>query len=1277
MSWTRAIHLTRWADTQEARHTLPLLLRRLIRRTVPALAAWNFPAAEQVQRPGFDGVVETPVGNEFVPAGLTRWEMGVDKDPKAKAQADFDKRMAETPLEERQKAVFVFVTPRVWLKKDEWADAQTKTSGWRGVIAYDANDLEHWLEIAPAVDVWFTHLDGRVSAGVQDLQSYWKALWSLAEHPLTPAVFTGSREPEITAVRKWLGSQPESLLMKTYGLTDGIDFMAALGGASDEDEKLENALLVHTIEAWRHLTSSREPLVLIAAPTLELSATDTAGVVAAGHHVFVSGTRGIAGQGAAVTLSRQDRHTVARALQESGYSEHRAMTLSRACCGSSSILKRLITRHPETRFPAWSRDECRTQLAPFALLGGWMHVDSEPPNDADAPRIGAPPPLDHWLVTELTGCTRGELDALVTRWQRDSEPLFLQFGRSVLVASREDAWHLLGGSVTEQQLQRFRDLALLVLEEDNPAFELAPDQRWLANLYGKTHTLSEELRRSIVETLALMATYPTADAPGARVDFKETVQWVLERALPTHASWQRWASLGSNLMVIAEAAPDLLLSRAEEDLRSAGPKLPKLFQDQSHSIFGGAIHSDLLWALEGLAWHPPYLSRVAVVLARLAARDPGGRYANRPSNSLRELFLLWLWHTNASIDERIRAIEAVVAAEPEVGWKLLAEILPSGMQSTSMNTHMPRWRTWAEGWSRATIRPQIQEYVLAVANLTFRLAGSDARRWAQVIDGMLRISPATTGQVFAALEAIPVGAAEDAVGRFRLWEELRKISARHEKHHDARWALSPDVRERLRAACNRLQPSDPVFRQQWLFHRHAELPGIDRLHDVAVHDQALQTARVAALRDIISNAGVDGVIRLLSLASAPSTVGWTLGAERLVTTEQLGLPAILESDDTRRLDFVQSYTAARFAREGWEFVNALPIGTWTVQQIAIFARCLPFTGDVWRWLRQFGPAAEAAYWQRVRGFFRDSDVEALQLACHSLLAVGRPFTAAGLLRAAMFQKVAVPGDLIAEVLEATFTEKNAEDQSAVQNSAYEIQQLVKALQEDTAFDRTQLARIEWGLLPLLDKEWSDARPATLVREVESNPEFFVWLLALVYRGDNEPPRENPLSEQEQIQARYARMFLDGLDRLPGTDEQGSIDHVHLRQWTERARSAAATSDRSSMCDHTLGEMIARACQTSEGNWPPPEIAALVEEIATDPFLSGFTSGIYNARGVVSRDPRAGGAPERVLSERYRQLADYARPYSPKLANAFLLVSAGYDRDARHEDEEAEREKLGR
>jgi hypothetical protein len=365
--------------------------------------------------------------------------------------------------------------------------------------------------------------------------------------------------------------------------------------------------------------------------------------------------------------------------------------------------------------------------------------------------------LDVLVVAELVGCKQEELERVVTRWQRDVEPLFLRFGQSVLVTSREEAWYLLGGSISAEQLERFRELARLVLEEDNPALELEVDERWLANLYGKTHLLSGELRRCIVETLALMTTYPTADTPGAKVDFKGTVQWVLERALPRHANWQRWASLGQNLPTIAEAAPEFFLSRVEEDLGSADPELPKLFQDKrSSGFFGDALHCDLLWALEVLAWNPAYLSRVAVILAKLASRDPGGCYSNRPDNSLGAIFLYWLWHTTASGQERIEGISQVLGADPDVGWRLLTRLLPGATPDTSSNTHMPRWRPWADGWSRGKIQPQIAEYAIALANLTIASAGFDARRWAQVLDGMLRFSRGTNEKVFAAFEVDPI-----------------------------------------------------------------------------------------------------------------------------------------------------------------------------------------------------------------------------------------------------------------------------------------------------------------------------------------------------------------------------------------------------------------------------------------------------------------------------------------------------------------------------------------
>jgi hypothetical protein len=122
--------------------------------------------------------------------------------------AFFEKRTTEVPPEVQRRLVFVFVTPRVWQKKDEWTEDKRSKSQWRDVVVLDANDLEHWLEIAPAVDVWFTRLTGRVPQGAQDLQSYWNPVRSIAESPLTPSVFTVSREAEVAEVQKWRTGPP-------------------------------------------------------------------------------------------------------------------------------------------------------------------------------------------------------------------------------------------------------------------------------------------------------------------------------------------------------------------------------------------------------------------------------------------------------------------------------------------------------------------------------------------------------------------------------------------------------------------------------------------------------------------------------------------------------------------------------------------------------------------------------------------------------------------------------------------------------------------------------------------------------------------------------------------------------------------------------------------------------------------------------------------------------------------------------------------------------------
>ena len=153
MAWTRALHFKSWANEQSARHMLPLLVRRLIRATVAKDALVNLPAGEQVQRPGLDGVVEVAKGNSFVPGGKSVWEMGVQVDKKGKADKDFAKRTKGTTDAVQKETTFAFVTPREWQKKGEWAEEKRRStdSDWRDVVAFDANDLEHWIELCPAL----------------------------------------------------------------------------------------------------------------------------------------------------------------------------------------------------------------------------------------------------------------------------------------------------------------------------------------------------------------------------------------------------------------------------------------------------------------------------------------------------------------------------------------------------------------------------------------------------------------------------------------------------------------------------------------------------------------------------------------------------------------------------------------------------------------------------------------------------------------------------------------------------------------------------------------------------------------------------------------------------------------------------------------------------------------------------------------------------------------------------------------------------------------------
>jgi len=149
----------------EARSEFPRLVRNLIRRNNDQLAELEMRAAEGTGSSGFDGVTRAARATPFVPEGLAVWELGVGVTFKDKANSDYAKRCADPLGRDPGTTTFVFVTPRHWEDKEGWAIAKKADGIWADVRAFDVDDIDLALDLAPAVLARFSEIVGKPSHG--------------------------------------------------------------------------------------------------------------------------------------------------------------------------------------------------------------------------------------------------------------------------------------------------------------------------------------------------------------------------------------------------------------------------------------------------------------------------------------------------------------------------------------------------------------------------------------------------------------------------------------------------------------------------------------------------------------------------------------------------------------------------------------------------------------------------------------------------------------------------------------------------------------------------------------------------------------------------------------------------------------------------------------------------------------------------------------------------------------------------------------------------------
>ncbi|MFN4281587.1 MAG: helix-turn-helix domain-containing protein [Alphaproteobacteria bacterium] len=1252
--WVDATDLAQWAERRDGQAAMPTLIAKLIRAAHGPGIDIHFPADEGVQHPGWDGITRASQASRYVPEGTSGWEIGTQRqDIASKASDDFKKRSMAPGEIKPLDATFIFVTPRHWAQREKWVADKRALNLWRDVQAYDATDLVHWIELYPAVGQWLATHIGKRPVGVRQLEEVWLE-WSLAtQTPLTQDLILADRDDDAIAVLQWLRSSASLLALQAESADEAAAFaFAAISQLpSDAAQHYLNRCLVATsAETARMLADSITPLIIV---LMDPEAGLAGRLAQRGHHVLLTYGGNTDENGDYRRLARPSRNAIERALTDAGVPAPRAESLARDSSRSLAILRRLIPSAPG-RLPDWAGTRPSRGLLAALMAGGWNEqVESDKEILA---RLGKAPYAD--IAADLT--------ALVTK----VDSPIRKVGTAWKIASPQNAWSLLAKYLSATDIAHFEAAALDVLGAHDPRYDVDPEERWMAATKGIRPEYSGYLRNGLGETLILLSLF--GDRVVSVAGVRSRAEYIVHKLLDG-ASRERWWSLSRDFRLLAEAAPMQFLDAIDDSLLRNDRPILSLFGADG-GPFGGEHISNLLWALESLAWSPQNLGRVSATLAKLDSLDPGGKYSNRPDNSLAKIFSLWFPQTYASLTERLRALDHLRKIEPDSAWKLQLSMLPSRHGVITPSPY-PRWRDYSQD------KQEIVTYALLKQGneeITLRLlqdVGKNPKRWTKLLQRMSHLAPDQTVAIkkLREVESQIVPAAD----RIQIWETLRGILHHHRQFPEAEWSWDVDVLNDIEAVYHAFEPNDSIERIAWLFKPGVGLPdpGVDGWRS---NEAKIPLARQHAMKNLLDAEGVEGIFALARSVELAGYVGTTLTQLEIdpSTRDQI-LARALQSDHPRERDLAHGliYSIFTQAKEPWasKLLAQAKQAHWGIDAELTILRALPVGRWTWDQARLAGLEIEDRYWKQIPTLWMEGDVDDVVFMASKLIDVGRARSALQFIGHHLPKQL--PSELLIRVLEEAIQqswEKNEADHNEATMFQYYVAEILKSLDAANISDDTML-QLEWAYLPVL--EYSARPPKILIKALAERPEFFIEVLKALFKpseesGIVEPPPKNP--EHAQAVASQAFNLLRLWDRVPGTQADGRIDGALLENWVKEARKLAIAVGRADIADQKIGEALSASPPDEDGAWPAVAVRELIEITRSKHLETGFAIGSHNRRGVTTRSPGDGGILERDEAARYRAYAKATALEWPRTSAVLERIARDYDEDARWHDEDAER-----
>lgn len=1260
------------AHNIQARSRLAVFLRTLVHSTGLELKKVDFPGNDDAERPGWDGFVEAGAGTPWIPVGLSGWEFGTNDDPRTKANGDFEKSVAALDEKERANTTFVFVTPRRWAGKTAWVNAKRAEMLWQDVRAYDASDLEQWLEQSLSAQAWLANETHNPAHEVRSLDKCWADWADVSTPPLASALFDSAIESAKRTVASRLTSPPERPIVITADSTEeALAFLAQLLSAQISDELAsvrDRVIVFDKPGVLPRLALGKQtfiPVVFTREVERELAPLTKS------MHSFVIYPRNVAITTPDVVLEPASYQTFNSALEGMGKSRDEITMLAKASGRSLTVLRRRLSSVQAVQLPEWAADfRTATKLVPFLFVGAW---DSR----SEADKIG---------LSLLAGDRPyGELEKDCQSLAKLNDAPVWLIGSARGVISKLDLLYAVAHAVTEADLVRYFDIARMVLGEDDPALDLDESQRWTASLDGKVREFSETFREGISETLVLLAVHGEELFRGRfSFNIEAAVTCVVRDLLQTPLTTRALEAHDRDLPTYAEAAPDEFLSIIERDLRTDSPAVFGLLRPVSPGVFGASpSRTGLLWALEGLSWSPTTLPRAAAILAQLSQIEIKDNWVNKPANSLGAIFRSWMPQTAANLQQRVDLLKQLAIKYPDVAWRICIAQLETHGQVGDYS-HKPRWRPDGYGYGEPfPTRGPIQEFVREVVKLTLSWDEYSLERLGDLINCLQALSDDDQARVWKLVEnwaKTQASDADKAVMREKIRiSTLSRRAALRAKRAGGGAALAAAGK----AAYDALEPSDLLNKHAWLFRNAWVEESADELEDFKdsnyrEREERINRLRVEALREVFAHRGLPGILEISERGNAPWVVGSLAAGVVLSESELLELLRLALAPVLSGREEVHSHKsligAAIRAITDNDQRNAILLrvaADRSEDNIVALLLLAPFGKSTWNLVDTLSASAQSRYWSEVTPeWLNDSEAERNE-AVDRLLKAERPRAAFSSIR---YEINKVDATTIFRLL-SEMAQEGRDLPGQYMLEQYDLEEAFNQVDRCSGLSLEQKAGLEFAYIDVLGQPWArrkDSHIPNLERYVELHPELYVQAICWIYKrkdGAMDPADyQVPTNRVSDIVKRGYRL-LESISRLPGQGDSGEIDEVCLTKWIETVRLSCNELSRADIADVCIGQLLSRAPLGKDGVWPCEPVRTIMEDIQSEPMMDGACTGVYNSRGVHWRGE--GGEQERELAEKYRAWGQALQFSHPFVASKLLMnVARTYDHQAVREDAEA-------